>query len=127
MSGQSTERKDDHTDEDDRLRMISQSIRTMAAMAKVGVTYCIVIPGHGVREDARLASNYISEKDRPEMQIVEEICGNISGIPNGFMHSLLAQGVTDDAIEGIVKEIVRKTMERFAEETAGVGKGAGPQ
>ena len=115
-------------DQDDRMRMISQSIKTMAAMAQVGVSYCIVIPGYGVREDARLVSNYITKKsERSDAEIGSEICGNIEATLEAFMKALLAQGVSDDAIMGIVDEIVRKTKERFTVTTTGIGRGAGPQ
>lgn len=127
-----TENKQEKTetqqDQDDLMKMISQSIKTMAAMAQVGVSFCIVIPGYGVREDARLASNYITRKDdRSERDIIGEICGNISTILEAFMKSLLAQGVSDDAIAGIVDEIVSITKERYTVSTAGIGRGAGPQ
>lgn len=128
MSEQSTERTDNLTEEDDRLKMISQSIKTMAAMAQVGVSYCIVIPGYGVREDARLVSNYITKKsERSDAEIGSEICGNIEATLEVFMKALLARGVSDDAIMGIVDEIVRKTKERFTVTTTGIGRGAVPQ
>ena len=115
-------------DQDDRMRMISQSIKTMAAMAQVGVSYCIVIPGYGVREDARLVSNYMTKKsERSDAEIGSEICGNIEATLEAFMKALLVQGVSDDAIMGIVDEIVRKSKERYNAETAGIGRGAGPQ
>ena len=128
MSEQSTERPDNLTEEDDRLKMISQSIKTMAAMAQVGVTFCIVIPGYGVREDARLVSNYITKKiERSDAEIGSEICGNIEATLEAFMKALLAQGVSDDAIMRMVDRIGRKTKEPFTVTPTGIRRAAGPQ
>lgn len=114
--------------EDERMRLISQSLKAMAAMTQVGMSFCVVIPGHGVKADCRLTSNYIAPpRDRSESSIVQEICGNISAILEGYMYTMQHNGVTDDAIMGLLDRIFSEAKQRYEEKTAGIGKGAGPQ
>ena len=132
ISGQGSENKEsvvsDQKQQDERLLMISKTIKAMAAMSQVGMTYCIVIPGHGVREDCRLGSNYIAPPhDRSESSVMNEVCGNIETILESHMRTLQHMGISSDAITGMIDAIVRKAKERFEESSKGLGEGAGPQ
>ena len=114
--------------EDERLLFISRTIKGVAAMAQVGMTYCIVIPGFGAREDARLGSNYIAPpQDRSTTSIMTEINDNICAILESHMWTVQHMGYSTDAIEGMIDDIVKKAKGRFEEASAGIGQGAGPQ
>lgn len=131
MSEQETEQEEkirEQAAEDERLRMISKTIKAMASMAQVGITFCIVIPGHGVREDCRLGSNYIAPPhDRSESSVMNEVCGNIEAILESHMNTLRTMGISNGAVTGMIDAIVGKAKERFIESGKGLGEGCGPQ
>ena len=115
-------------DDEARLEIISKSIKGIAAMSQVGITYCIVIPGHGIREDFRLGSNYIAPpNDRPVTAIMNEVNGNIVAILESYMNVIRKCDFSEDAAEGMIDEIVKTAKHRFEETWAGIGQGAGPQ
>jgi hypothetical protein len=110
-----------------RLMMISQSIKAIGEMAKVGISFCIVIPGYGIKPDDRLVSNYCpNSKERSTDSISQEIAENLTSMEETYMMQLLHAGLTKDAVTGYVEHIYQTAKERFLEKAAGVGDGAGP-
>jgi len=97
-----------------RLEIISKSIKGIAAMSQVGITYCIVIPGHGVREDCRLGSNFIAPPiERSAGSVMNEVNGNIEAILVSYMNVIRKMGHDDSAAEGLIDEIVKTAKRRF--------------
>ena len=117
-----------YKEENARLEIISKSIKGIAAMSQVGITYCIVIPGHGVREDCRLGSNFIAPpEERSISSIINEVNGNIVGILETYMNTIRKMEYPNEVAEGLIDSIVKTAKQRFEESWAGVGQGAGPQ
>ena len=113
----------------ERLIAISKSIKAVGSMTGTGISYCIVIPGHGVREDSRLASCCIAPpSDRSDSMIVQELAGNVSCMIQGFMSSLRQAGLTDEATRGILDKTVEDAKDRYSDQWKGFeNAGAGPQ
>lgn len=111
----------------ERLMIISQSIRTIGMMAKVGISYCIVIPGYGARPDDRLASNVCPEIDeRSADSIIAEIGENLCCMLDAYMDQMHKSGLPKDAVTGYVEHIYQAAKDHFLERAAGTGEGAGP-
>ena len=102
---------------DDRLMMIAESIKAVGKMTNCGISYCIVIPGHGVVEDARLTSNIIAPpNDRSIESQFNEVCANLMCQLQGLMKALAGGGVEEDKIFSTINDIVEQATREFKEE-----------
>ena len=129
MKNEEAQGADGFASENDRLMAISKSIKAVGSMTGTGISYCIVIPGHGVREDSRLASCCIAPpSDKSDSMIVQELAGNVSCMIQGFMSSLRQAGLTDEATRGILDKTVEDAKDRYSDQWKGFeNAGAGPQ
>ena len=101
---------------DDRLKMIAESIKAVGKMTNCGISFCIVIPGHGVTEDTRLASNWMAPpKDRSFESQQNEVMNNIACQLESFMRILEASGVKKKRIMLLVDKIVETVKKSFEE------------
>ena len=100
---------------EDRLKLVSESIRAMAEAIGVGISFCVIDPGFGITEDKRLAANYIAEqKDRPGVDYFLEAGGNLSCMMECFMSSLRKLEIPDGKILGLINAIVKDAKNNFA-------------
>ena len=100
---------------EDRLKLVSESIRAMVETIGVGISYCIVDPGFGVRGDNRLASNWTAAppKGRSGQSIIMELAANVSCMLESFMQGMRRQGVPDEKIKRIGEMILKDAVENF--------------
>ena len=100
---------------EDRLKLVSESIRAMVSSVGVGISYCIVDPGFGVKGDNRLASNWTAAppKGRSGQSVVMELAANVSCMLESFMQGMRRQGVPDDKIKRIGEMILKDAVENF--------------
>lgn len=121
--------EDEEKEVDDKLIAVSNSIKAIGKMTDCGISYCIVVPGYGVREDVRLSSCCIAPpKDRPEQALLQELAENIGCMIQGFMNSMAApHGYSDGAITGFMDHVYAVAKKRFLESRKCLGQGAGPQ
>ena len=102
-------------DPEDRLKLVSKSIKAMAEAIGVGISFCVIDPGYGIKEDKRLAANYIAEqKDRPGVDYFLEAGGNLSCMMECFMLSLRKLEIPDGKILGLINAIVKNAKNNFA-------------
>ena len=129
MENEEERKKNEEKEIDAKLIAVSNSIKAIGQMTDCGISYCIVDPGLGVREDARLASCCIAPpKDRPESALLQELAENICCMIQGFMNSMAApHGYSDAAITGFMDHAYAVAKKRFLESRKGLGQGAGPQ
>jgi hypothetical protein len=112
---------------DERLIAISKSIKAVGSMTGTGISYCIVIPGHGVMEDSRLSSCCIAPPaDRSDRMIIQELAGNLSCMIQAFLSSLRQDGLSDGAAKGILNKTIEDAKNRYEDqwkpfENAGAG------
>ena len=100
---------------EDRLKLVSESIRAMVSSVGVGISYCIVDPGFGVKGDNRLASNWNAAppKGRSGQSIIMELAANVSCMLESFMQGMRRQGVPDEKIKRIGEMILKDAVENF--------------
>lgn len=112
-----------------KLLAISKSIKGLGMMTSTGISYCIVIPGHGVRDDFRLASCCIAPPvEKSDKMIIEELSGNVSCMIQGFLSSLRKSGLSDGAARGVLNKTIEDAKERYKEAWKVFDNaGAGPQ
>jgi len=101
---------------DDRLKMIAESIKAVGKMTNSGISFCVVIPGYGVVEDSRLASNCMAPpKGRSLESQLEEVSTNITCQILGLMHALSGGEFETGRIMEIVDKMVDAAKQEFTE------------
>ncbi len=128
MKNEEAQGADGFASENDRLIAISKSIKAVGSMTGTGISFCIVIPGYGVKEDCRLASCCIAPPtDRSDRMIVQELAGNISCMIQGFLSSLRQAGLSDGAARGVLNNTIEDAKNRYTEQWKSLeNAGAGP-
>lgn len=129
MKNEEAQGSDSVAEMNERLIAISKSIKAVGSMTGTGISYCIVIPGYGVREDSRLASCCIAPpNDKSDRMIIQELAGNVSCILQGFMSALRKDGLSDGAARGLLNTTIEDAKRRYEEQWKGFETaGAGPQ
>lgn len=102
--------------ENAKLITVSNAIKAIGKMTGVGISYVIVIPGYGVREDARLYCNSIQQvEERTERNVIQELLGNVSCMIDGLMDAMRKTGLSDGAVRGAINKAVEDAKDRYGD------------
>lgn len=105
--------------DEERLLAVSKSIKAIGNMTGTGISYVILIPGYGEKEDLRLASCCIAPPtNRDGKDLVLEIYGNIVCMLQGFVKSMRQGGMTENRI----KEMMDTLLEQVYQEVVVSGQ-----
>ena len=98
---------------EERLMMISESVKAVAAMTGCGISFCVVIPGKDEEERWRLASSRLSSSEWTERESTREILENMCSMLHGFLASLRKMGVEDHAVYDTADMILAEVKKRY--------------
>lgn len=102
--------------ENAKLITVSNAIKAIGKMTGVGISYVIVIPGYGVREDARLYCSSIQQvEERTERNVIQELLGNVSCMIDGLMDAMRKTGLSDGAVRGLINKAVEDAKDRYGD------------
>lgn len=102
--------------ENAKLITVSNAIKAIGKMTGVGISYVIVIPGYGVREDARLYCSSIQQvEERTERNVIQELLGNVSCMIDGLMDAMRKTGLSDGAVRGAINKAVEDAKDRYGD------------
>ena len=102
--------------EDAKLITVSNAIKAIGKMTGVGISYVIVIPGYGKREDARLYCSCIPRvEERNERDVIQELLGNVSCMIDGLMDAMRKTGLSDGAVRGLINKAIEDAKDRYGD------------
>lgn len=100
-----------------RLLVISNSVKSIGMMTGVGMTFCIVLPTGDL-----LTSNLLLSGEKPLKDQTEEIAHNVVAIVSGFMKAMHKAEIESEKIYAVVDQVVsvaKKDYEKSVSEITG--------
>lgn len=111
---------------EDRLKLVSESIRAMVETIGVGISFCLVDTQENPEDERRLANHYGRIKDRSWEQYLVEAGSNVCCLFEALMAGMRKQGFPDEKIKGFVDAIMKDVMNEF-EKSGGAPEDAGAE
>ncbi len=111
---------------EDRLMLVSESIRAMVETIGVGISFCLVDTRENPEDERRLANHYGRIKDRSWEQYLVEAGSNLCCLFEALMAGMRKQGFPDEKIKGFVDAIMKDVMNEF-EKSGGAPEDAGAE
>ena len=109
---------------EDRLVLVSESIRAMVETIGVGISFCLVDTQENSEDERRLANHYGRIKDRSWEQYLAG--SNLCCLFEALMAGMRKQGFPDEKIKGFVDAIMKDVMNEF-EKSGGAPEDAGAE